>query len=373
MPEIDHNTNAKDYEFMSRAIQLAQRGIYTTHPNPRVGCVVVKNEKVIGEGWHIVAGEAHAEINALRQSGLESKGATLYVTLEPCTHFGRTPPCVNAILDAEISRVVIAATDPNPMVDHKGITALEEAGIKVTTGVCDDLANELNKGYNRRMKGGYPWVRLKIAASLDGKTALANGESQWITSSPARLDAHKLRASSSAIMTGIGTVLRDNPSMTARLEEVKVQPLRVICDTQLRITPDLKILDSLGNALILTSINNDLSCHPFVDKEHIDVVGVAEQKGHLNLELVLQELANRQVNEVLLEAGADLSGAMLKAGLVDELIVYMSPDCLGASSKSLFEFEPLSSLNERIVSEFSDVRMVGRDCRITLTVCNNSY
>ncbi len=351
---------------MAKALQLAQRGIYTTHPNPRVGCVIVAGDKVVGEGWHQTAGEAHAEIIALKQAGRDARNACLYVTLEPCSHHGRTPPCANAIIKSGVSRVVIAMTDPNPLVDHAGISAIEAAGIEVTTGVCQAQAEQLNRGFVSRMTRGKPWVTLKIAISLDGKTAMTDGESQWITSLPARKDAHRLRASSSAIITGVGTVLRDDPSMTARVVGVERQPLRVILDTNLSTPPEARILNQPGETLIMTVARHQDEDLDSIFGESVEVIITPEKAGRIDLHAVLEELARREVNSLMLEAGSRLSGSMLSEGLVDELVVYMAPSLLGTATRGMFDIPGLNALQDRLSFEFTDVRQVGSDLRLHL-------
>lgn len=356
-----------DHRFMARALELAAKGTCTTHPNPRVGCVITRNGVVVGEGWHRFAGEPHAEIHALRQAGRHAKGATLYVNLEPCCVHGRTPPCTDAIIKAGISRVVCAMEDPNPQVNGVGIATLRQAGISVDVGTNQQHALRLNRGFVRRITRGVPWVTLKIAASLDGKTAMASGESQWITSEAARRDAHRLRAASAAVVTGIGTVLRDNPRMTARLPGIRRQPLRVILDSRLSTSVDAAILAEPGNVLIMTDpeIVADADRYP---QKNVEVVGCAMQGGGIDPQAVLSELGRREVNEVMLEAGSRLSGAMLARGLVDELVVYMAPDLLGGDAHDMFLIPGIEALADRRRLSFRDIRTVGRDLRLTLDI-----
>lgn len=356
----------EDEHFMARALALAAKGINTTHPNPRVGCVVVHGGLVVGEGWHRFAGEAHAEIIALGQAGKRAHGATLYLTLEPCGHHGKTPPCVHALIRAGISRAVIAMEDPNPSVNGAGIAELRQAGISVTLGVGAASAHALNRGFCRRMLVGRPWVTLKMAVSLDGKTALASGESQWITSEAARRDGHKLRAASSAILTGVGTVLRDDPRMTARLEGIRRQPLRVILDSHLNTPPQAKILQPPGNALVITAHGNELEGG--LPGGAVEVIAGRERSGRIDLQQVMQELAEREINEVLLEAGPRLSGSMLKEKLVDRVIVYMSPDLLGDGARGMFDIPGLEQMDQRYRLAFRDVRRIGEDLRLSLDV-----
>ncbi|MEA3291753.1 MAG: bifunctional diaminohydroxyphosphoribosylaminopyrimidine deaminase/5-amino-6-(5-phosphoribosylamino)uracil reductase RibD, partial [Pseudomonadota bacterium] len=327
--------SAQDHRYMARALQLAERGLYTTHPNPRVGSVVVKDNVVIGEGWHEKAGGHHAEIYALRQAGTAAAGATLYVTLEPCCHHGRTPPCSRAIIEAGISRVVSAMRDPDPRVDNGGIEELRAAGIRVDIGVAEQPARVLNRGFIRRMQAGRPWTTLKIAASLDGRTAMANGESKWITSDAARKDAHRLRARSSAILTGSGTVLKDDPSLTARIDGVTRQPLRVVLDSNLSVPSNARLFAQPGETLVFTTVADE-EAHEGLSRENVSVVALPGRRGMVDLEAVVKELGRREVNEFVVEAGAVLSGAMLRRDLVDEIVVYMAPDLLGSGARGMF-------------------------------------
>ena len=356
-----------DHAFMARALKLAELGKNTSHPNPRVGCVITRNGVIVGEGFHKFAGEAHAEVNALKQAGKLAKGGTLYVNLEPCCHTGRTPPCTDAIIKAGIERVVIGMEDPNPLVNRMGIRALRNAGIEVETGINNSRARWLNRGFLRRIASGRPWVTLKIAISLDGKTAMANGESQWITSEPARQDAHRLRARSSAILTGVGTVLRDDPRMTARISDAERQPLRVVLDSRLSTPVDAAILTQPGNVLIVTSPEHMVDADLFTQK-NVEVISCPLHQGAINLEAMLEELGQREINFLMLEAGSRLSGQMLKHGLVDEVVVYMSPDLLGSDARGMFRIPGLDDIDDKIRLSFRDVRQVGRDIRLSLTV-----
>ena len=369
-PEIPDSYNPQpgdDHKFMARALKLAERGVATSHPNPRVGCVITRNGVVVGEGWHRAAGEPHAEVNALRQAGRLARDGTLYVNLEPCCHQGRTPPCTDAIIRAGICRVVCAMEDPNPLVNRAGISALQHAGINVELGVARDQALYLNRGFVSRVTRGIPWVTLKIAVSLDGKTALASGESQWITSEEARRDAHRVRSASSAIVTGVGTVLRDNPRMTARMPGVERQPLRVILDSRLSTPVDAAILDEPGNVLILTSPESvvDADLYP---KTNVEIMGCAMQGSSVDLQAVLEELGRRGINDLMLEAGARLSGSMLAQGLVDDLVVYMAPDLLGDAARGMFGIPGIESMQDKQKLRFRDLRQIGRDMRLVLDV-----
>ena len=370
LPDIPESYEAMpgdDHRFMARALRLAEQGIATSHPNPRVGCVITRNGVVVGEGWHRFAGEPHAEVNALREAGRLAQDGTLYVNLEPCCHHGRTPPCTDAIIRAGISRVVCAMEDPNPLVNRAGISALQHAGIAVDVGVAHDRALHLNRGFVRRVTRGIPWVTLKIAVSLDGKTALASGESQWITSEAARQDAHRVRSASAAIVTGIGTVLRDNPRMTARLPDVERQPLRVILDSRLSTPVDAAILQEPGNVLILTN-PECVSDADLYSQKNVEIMGCAMRGGSVDLRSVLEELGRREINDVMLEAGARLSGSMLAQGLVDDLVVYMAPDLLGDGARGMFGIPGIDSMPDKHRLSFRDLRRIGRDLRIVLDV-----
>lgn len=361
---------------MARAHALAARGINSTHPNPRVGCVIVAGGEVVGAGWHRRAGGDHAEIIALRRAGKRAAGAAAYLNLEPCAHTGRTPPCADALIKAGIGRAVIAMPDPNPRVDGGGIAALRQAGIDVTLGVGAAAAAKLNRGFCARFAIGRPFVTLKMAASIDGKTALAGGESQWITGPDARRDAHKLRAASSAILTGVGTVLRDDPRMTARLggdgdggdgESAGRQPLRVVLDGNLSTPAAAKILRAPGRALIITA-DADAADARRLRGPAVEVMACRAHRGRIDLRQVMRELAAREVNELLVEAGPRLGGALLAHGLVDQVVLYLAPDLLGGGARGLFDLPAIESLADRRRLQFADARRVGRDLRLTLDV-----
>jgi diaminohydroxyphosphoribosylaminopyrimidine deaminase/5-amino-6-(5-phosphoribosylamino)uracil reductase len=365
---IPEMTSADDYKYMARALRLAELGLYGTHPNPRVGCVIVKDGQVAGEGWHRQAGGPHAEINALEQAGERAKGATLYVTLEPCCHHGRTPPCTDAVRAGGVSEVVVAMEDPNPQVAGNGLRVLQEAGIQVRSGVLAAEAEALNCGFVMRMRRGRPWVRAKLAMSLDGRTAMASGESQWITGAEARRDVHRLRARSSAIMTGVDTLLSDDPSLTVRLDDIEVQrqPLRVILDSRLRTPPQARLLGLAGDTLILTGEQSAAGATAF--GAGVEVTGLPLTDGHMDLVAALQYLGDREINEVHLEAGATLCGALLAAGLVDELVIYLAPHLMGDDARGLFALPGLERMQDRIGLEIRDIRAVGKDWRITARV-----
>jgi diaminohydroxyphosphoribosylaminopyrimidine deaminase/5-amino-6-(5-phosphoribosylamino)uracil reductase len=356
---------------MGRALELARRGLYTTDPNPRVGCVLVRGEEVVGEGWHVRAGGPHAEINALRAAGERAAGATAYVTLEPCCHHGRTPPCTEALIGAGIRRVVAAMEDPNPQVGGAGLKALREAGIEVRSGVLAAEAERLNPGFVMRMREGRPWVRCKLAMSLDGRTAMASGESRWITGEDARRDVHRWRARSSAILTGVGTVLADDPSLTVRLGQDESgslrQPLRVVLDTHLRTPPGARLLGMPGETLILTGVP-DPHREARLAGSGVSIVTLPLDGSRLDLGAVMAYLGRMEINELHLEAGATLSGALLAAGLVDELLVYLAPHFLGDAARGLFTLPGLERMQQRIELCIGDIRAVGRDWRIHATV-----
>ena len=363
--EVSVAVPGDDDRYMARALQLASKGINTSHPNPAVGCVIVNHGKIVGEGWHQNAGGPHAEINALKSAGNSARGATMYVTLEPCCHHGKTPPCTKAIIKAGINRVVTAVEDPNPLVNRAGISALQQAGIDVLCGVGQNQAKRINRGFLKRITTGIPWITLKIATSLDGKTAMDSGESQWITGSAARNDAHRLRASSSAILTGVGTVLRDDPSMTARSEGVQRQPHRIILDTNLSTPPEANIFKGDGKVLLLTTIVDD-ELIPSYDTRKTEVISFEEIRGRIDLHKVVKLLGEKEYNNILLEAGSRLSGSMLRAGLVDEVVVYMSPDLLGSDARDMFSIAGMQFLSDKISFEFESIVTVGRDTKITL-------
>lgn len=366
-------SSAVDHRFMSRAIQLAAKGLYTTHPNPRVGCVLVNEGEVVGEGYHRRAGEPHAERNALAVAGQKARGATAYVSLEPCSHHGRTPPCSDGLIEAGVSRVVAAMQDPNPLVAGTGLQQLTAAGIKVEVGIMQAQAEVLNPGFIRRMQQGLPLVRCKLAMSLDGRTAMASGESQWITSAAARRDVHRLRARSSAIMTGVGTLLADDPSLDVRLTPAELgleqgqetpRPLRVVLDPELATPPGARMLQLPGESLILCAVFDAMKA---ADLKAVGarVMTVPGDRRQLDLPEVLRLLGTLQINEVLLECGATLAGAMLEQGLIDELILYLAPHIMGDGARGLFHLPALQRMADRFAVQITDLRQVGGDIRIT--------
>ena len=365
-----------DRAAMARAVALAGKGLTTTHPNPRVGCVIARGERIVGEGWHERAGEPHAEIHALRAAGPEAAGATVYVTLEPCSHHGRTPPCADALIAAHVARVVFAVADPNPRVNGRGAQILRNAGIQVASGLLEREAAELNPGFLKRMRTGRPWVRLKLAMSLDGRTALANGASQWITGEAAREDVQHWRARSCAILTGIGTMLSDDPRLDVRLPEPpsgpRPKPLRVVLDSRLRTPPDARIFSTGGAVLILTSEpatgrdgDVDLKRRRLMEHAAVEVMA-ADASGRPRLSDVLDRLGRQEVNELWVEAGAMLAGAFLQQSLADELLLYVAPKLLGPQARPLLDLEEIRELRQApgfVIMEF--VR-IGEDLRLRL-------
>lgn len=353
-----------DHGYMARALRLAERGLYSTTPNPRVGCVIVRDGSVVGEGWHERAGEPHAEVHALRAAGDKARGATAYVSLEPCSHHGRTPPCANALIDAGVARVVSAMTDPNPQVSGQGIQLLTLAGVRAEVGLLETEARELNVGFIARMTRGRPWLRIKTASSLDGKTALENGESKWITGQAAREDVQRWRARACAILTGSGTVLADDPQMNVRMAGAERQPLRVIVDSALRTPPTARILD--GGKTLIASTSDDAALRSPLEAAGAVVVQLPRAGDRVDLAALLSELARRGVNEVHAEAGATLNGALLAAGLVDEWVAYLAPTVIGHHARGLFDLPALTDMAGRRGFVLCDARMVGGDLRLVL-------
>ena len=366
--------NSRDLVMMARALKLAARGRYTCMPNPAVGCVIVQGDNVVGKGWHQRAGAPHAEVNALHEAGELARGATVYVTLEPCSHYGRTPPFADALIEAGVARVVYGMTDPNPQVAGNGLAKLRQAGIAVDGPVLDVEAQQLNRGFMKRQQQGLPWVTVKLAMSLDGRTAMGSGESQWITGAAARQDVQRLRAESCAIVTGIGTVLHDNPSLTVRADElglehvkdiVERQPLRVVVDSQLKTPADAKVLSAKGNTLVVTACDGLLPFSPSM--AGAEVVCLAGEGGQVDLVALLKTLAEKECNQVLIEAGSELAGSFLQAGLVDEFVFYMAPKLLGSSARPLLTL-PLDTMDQQVALDITDIRQVGDDIRITATL-----
>jgi diaminohydroxyphosphoribosylaminopyrimidine deaminase / 5-amino-6-(5-phosphoribosylamino)uracil reductase len=354
-----------DERYMARALELAARGLWTTDPNPRVGCVIAADGRVLAEGWHERAGGPHAEAVALAAAGRDARGATAYVTLEPCCHHGRTPPCADALIAAGIGRVVYAMHDPNPRVRGGGIERLTASGVAVEGGVLELEARALNPGFISRMERGRPWVVVKLAASFDGDKALPGGESRWITGETARMDVQRLRARSSAVMTGSGTVLQDDPRLDVRLPEATRQPLRVVLDSQLRIMPNARIVGPPGKLLILCT-TPDPGRAAALRAAGAEVVPVAPASGGVDLAAALALLAEREVNELLVECGAGLAGALLSAGLADELLLYLAPTLVGPDSSRLADLPTPVSMTERLECSIADQQDDGGELLIRL-------
>ena len=358
----------QDELYMARALKLAARGRFTTHPNPNVGCVIVKDGEIVGEGFHYRAGEPHAEVHALRMAGEKAQGATAYVTLEPCSHHGRTPPCCEALIAAGVSRVVAAMQDPNPQVAGRGLYRLQQEGVDVSHGLMMNEAEALNKGFLKRMRTGFPWIQLKMGASLDGRTAMASGESQWITSPQARRDVQRLRAQSHAILTSSATVLADDPALTVRWDELNAdtqalypqenlrQPLRIVIDSQNRVTPQHRIVEQAGETLFARTREDERQW-----PENVRTLLVPEHNGRLDLVVLMMLLGKQQINSIWVEAGSTLAGALLEAGLVDELIVYIAPKLLGSDARGLCVLPGLEKLEQAPHFKLNEIRHVGPD------------
>ncbi|KAF0192124.1 MAG: riboflavin biosynthesis protein RibD [Gammaproteobacteria bacterium] len=365
-----------DHYFMAMALRLAGRGMYTTMPNPRVGCVLVRDGDVVGEGWHEAAGQAHAESRALAAAGARARGATAYVTLEPCSHHGRTGPCADALIAAGVARVVVAMIDPNPLVAGAGAARLRDAGIQVDSGLLEEQAASLNPGFIRRMRDQRPYVRCKMAMSLDGRTAKAGGESRWITGDAARLDVQRLRARSCAIMTGIDTVLADDPSLTVRWQALAAgdcatpgntparQPLRVVVDTNLRLSPTARLLGLPGKTLVATA-TEDCARYEALARSGARVACFPLTGAQVDLSELLRYLAEQGMNEILLEAGATLAGAMLQRRLIDEFVIYVAPVLMGSDARALFNLPGLAAMADNIALAIRDIRKVGDDWRVS--------
>ncbi len=357
--------------FMARAIKLAVRGLYTADPNPRVGCVLVKDGNIVGEGWHKRAGSPHAEIHALRAAGEAAKGATAFTTLEPCSHHGQTPPCAQALIESGVTHVVAAMQDPNPLVSGSGFKILQAAGVQTRCGVLEQEAETLNLGFCKRMRTAKPWVRVKLAASLDGRTAMASGESVWISGEAARRDVQFLRARSSCILTGSGTVLKDDPSLNVRLTSAQLkiddpvrQPLRVVLDSLLRVPADARIYQNQGEVLVFTKEKKQNKINKLPNNINVNNK-IAVKKG-IDLSKLLDELANREINEVHVEAGSTLCGALLSQKLVDEIVLYTAPHIMGDTGKPLFHIPEIQAMRERITLKMDEVRQIGSDIRLRL-------
>lgn len=358
-----------DEYYMARALRLAELGRYSCQPNPRVGCLIVRDGRIVGEGYHQQAGQGHAEVNALAQAGEQARGADVYVTLEPCSHHGKTPPCADALVKAQPARVVIAMTDPNPRVAGSGIECLKARGIEVRSGVCEDEARQLNRGFIRRMMSGRPFVSLKLATSLDGRIAMRSGQSAWITSDAARRDVHRLRLESCAVLTGIGTVLADNPRMTSRLEERDLpsnyfrnrrQPVRVVLDSQGKLPVDAALLGQPGETWQFLS---DAGVQNGSAQRTVSLPG---PDGGIDLSSALAYLGENGINNLLVEAGGNIAASFIKSGLLDELIVYQSPDIMGASAQAMVNLPDILKMSEKIKFEYQDLRKIGRDLKLSL-------
>lgn len=357
---------ATDHAHMARALRLARRGLATTTPNPRVGCVIVGTTgDIVGEGWHQRAGEPHAEVLALCQAATRAQGATAYVTLEPCNHHGRTPPCTEALLAAGIRRVIAAMQDPDPRVSGGGIAHLRSQGVAVESGLLENEARALNPGFIARLTRGRPWLTLKIAASLDGRTALGNGISQWITGTAARSDVQRQRARSCAILTGIGTVLQDDPRLTVREPDIGRQPLRVVADSRLRTPASARIL--AGGGTIIACASNTGEKASALAAAGAEVLPLPDGHGRVDLPALLADLGRRGINELLVEAGATLNGVLLEAGLVDEILLYCAPTLLGSDALGMFRFAPRTHMAQRTELFITSLDRIGQDIRIRAT------
>jgi diaminohydroxyphosphoribosylaminopyrimidine deaminase/5-amino-6-(5-phosphoribosylamino)uracil reductase len=352
---------AADRSHMARALELARRGLYTTTPNPRVGCVVVRRGEIVGEGWHERAGEGHAEVIALEAAGERAAGATAYVTLEPCAHHGRTPPCSEALIQSKVARVVAALRDPNPLVAGKGLQALERGGVVAECGLMEEEARELNIGFVSRMTRERPWVRLKIAASLDGRTALLNGRSQWITGAESRRDGHEWRARACAVLTGIGTVKEDDPQLTVREVETPRQPMRVVVDSRLEIAASARVLGP--GTLVVAAARDPARASP-LEARGAEVIALPNASGKVDLSALLGELGRRGMNEVHVEAGFKLNGSLLREGLIDELLIYLAPILLGDAARGMFSLPALEELSRGSALELRELTRVGGDIRV---------
>lgn len=390
LPNSGLDQASVDHFYMAEALRLARKGRFTTQPNPRVGCVLVKNGQVIGRGWHRKAGQAHAEVNAIQQAGDLTNGACAYVTLEPCSHFGKTPPCADALIKAGVARVVVAIQDPNPEVSGRGIAKLRAAGIDVSVNVLSEQARQINRGFIKRMETGTPWLTIKMAMSVDGRTAMSSGESKWITGAAARADVQRLRAESSAVITGIGTLLADDAALTVRTEQidlaslasdvtekednsfdgisleelVSVQPLRVVLDSKARMPLSARLLETKTPVLWVMSDEQKLDSaqQRIADLAFVDILRVPELLSAEGMSTILNTLAKLGCNEVLLEAGSILAGSILAADLWDELVLYVAPKLMGCSAKPLFTW-PIESMSQAKAIKLHDLRLVGEDVR----------
>jgi len=364
---MENMENMEHKGYMQMALDLAEKGMHSSMPNPRVGCIVVHNSQVVGQGWHSKTGEDHAEVMALSQAGHKAKGATAYITLEPCNHYGKTPPCTDSLISAGVETVIYAMDDPNPEVSGKSTGILKAAGVKVIQGVLHQKSKDLNIGFIKRMESGLPYIRSKIASSIDGKTALLNGTSQWISSEKSREDVQSWRARSCALLTSIETVLSDDPFLNVRIDgfDDLDQPMRVVLDSQLRIDSHYKILRLPGQKIIYTlkAQHND--------PEIQNMIKTAEEyDGHISLEYLFRDLAKREVNEVMIECGGVLNGALLKQEFIDELIVYIAPCILGNKARNMFSLPVLSEMSDRYNFDSTQVDQIDHDVRVILRKSN---
>jgi diaminohydroxyphosphoribosylaminopyrimidine deaminase/5-amino-6-(5-phosphoribosylamino)uracil reductase len=350
---------------MARALALAERGLFTTTPNPRVGCIIERDGEIVGEGWHEAAGKPHAEVMALEQAGDRARGATVYVTLEPCSHHGRTPPCTEALIRAGVSRVIAAMQDPNPKVAGEGFATLQRAGIEARAGVLEDEARELNIGFVSRMTRGRPWVRLKVAASLDGRTALANGKSQWITGEAARTDGHRWRARACAVLTGGGTVREDDPQLNVRLVETPRQPVKVLIDSRLEAPPQSKLFRD-GKVIVFAAARNERA--DVLRALGAEIVVLPNAQGKVELPAMLEELGRREINELHVEAGFHLNGSLLAEGCADELLIYFAPSLMGGGARGMFNLPDISDLSQQRRLSIARVDQIGDDVRVIARV-----
>ncbi|MBO69076.1 MAG: riboflavin biosynthesis protein RibD [Acidiferrobacteraceae bacterium] len=354
---------SSDFDMMAHVLELAEHGLYTTKPNPRVGCIIVRDSEIVAEGWHYRSGTDHAEVVALKEAGERARGADVYVNLEPCSHHGQTPPCVNRLIDAGVRRVVVGTQDPNPEIAGGGIRALQEAGIVVEVGVNADASYNLNEGFFLRMNRGTPLVRVKLAATIDGKTASADGGSQWISSLESRADVHHWRAESCAILAGIGTITSDNPRLNARLDAEILQPLRVVIDTHCSLKPDAALFSQEGEVLVAIGSEQASSQAQFDNRT--EVISFPNESGQVDLGALIRELGRRGCNNVLVEAGARLAGSFAAQKLVDEYLFYFAPDLLG-SGRSMFVLDDILMLQDKIPLNLYETARIGRDLRLRL-------
>ena len=361
MPEF----SSADYNYMERALELAMTPVSAPHPNPRVGCVVVRNQKIVGEGFHRKAGLTHAEVNALDSCGDLARGGVMYVTLEPCTIDGRTPPCVDRVIRSGVERVVICSNDPNPSVNGRGVKMLRQAGIAVEVGMAGDKARSINRGFFSKHERGKPWVTVKVAATLDGRIATATGESAWITDEISRQDVQSLRAQTSAILTGIGTVLADNPRLNCRAPGADSNPARIVVDSKLRMQPDSRLFDTDGRVIIATQKGINTKNRSELERS-AQIVELPPGRGGVDCSALLNFLVQCDFSEILVEAGPKLVGSMLGDHLVDEMIVYMAPSLIGDEGRGIAELPEIAQLSDRIEAEFTEIRHLGKDLRISV-------